>query len=266
MDRTMASNLAELVIDRNAEQFLTVNGFSLGGSDYERFMRLCTCVERDPDHPLSRQLQLTLMDVFSISLPLNAQNCGEIWKITARRMLLEERNWEAIGQTSRFEILPPTMPKTAENTCFEIHSLPMEAVGWQAWKTEAEQLLSDILQQGRLPAVSFPSDFLFEKTSLYRVERHLSGEEKNPDLWSAQLLYFACDFCYQHRIRCCVDWAGDCSKLAELLRYVSKLTPISDLLLRCKHLSEETLQDICRLVMSSQTKRNEGTPPVLLIN
>ena len=42
--------------------------------------------------------------------------------------------------------------------------------------------------------------------------------------------------------------------------------PISNLLLHCEDAREDVLQNICRLVMASQTKRNEGTPPVLLVD
>ena len=267
MEQTITvSNLAELMIDRDAEQLLTVHGFTLNGSAYDRFARLCACVERAPTHPLSCRLQLLLEKFFSITLPMNTQNCGEIWKTTAEQMLLSDRDWTLDESKSRLEILPPRCSDDGQNACFDVHGLQIEAKNWQEWKREAEVLLLKHVRQGCTPIVSFDSDFVFEKPNLYRVERHLLGVEDNRDLWSAQLLYFACDFCYRHELRCRVAWMGDCEKMLELLQYVSKLTPISNLLLHCEDARENVLQNICRLVMASQTKRNEGTPPVLLVD
>ena len=264
--RTTASNLTELMFDHHAEMFLTVNGFSLEGSGYDRFLRICNCVERAPEHPFSRYLQSILENGFSILQPMIPQNCNHIWKITAERMLIEDRDWSAFATDRGFEILPPRCSQEENNSCFCINGIQLSHKSWQEWRTEAEMQLLKAVERGDTLAVTFPSDYAFEKPNLYRVERHLFGIEKNQCLWSAQLLYFLCDFCHQSELRCRVNWGGDCEKLADLLQYVSKLTPIPNLLLQCDAVDAESLHTICKLVISSQTKRNEGVPPVLLID
>ena len=74
-DAKIATNLFEWMLDENVERLLTVNGFSLNGSAYDKFARLCICVERDPSHPFARYLQSTLEACFSVSLPMSAKTC-----------------------------------------------------------------------------------------------------------------------------------------------------------------------------------------------
>ena len=262
----MASNLAELMIGECGIRFLTVNGFFVKGSDYDRFRRLCICVERDPTHPFSRHLQRVLQETFSISIPLCEENCNEIWSKTAFSFLSETLDFSADKWRSKFEILPPQCAVSSSKMYLDIHALQIEATDWQTWKAKAEKQLERCLEDDMDFFVPFSSDFQFEKPNLYRVELYLKGIEPNDRIWSAQLLYFVCDFCHRHRIRCRIDWSGDCNKLTDILQYVSKLTPIPDLLLRCETPAADPLLAICELVMEGRMGREDkvGVPPVLL--
>lgn len=263
----VATNIAEILIDDTTEKILTINGFSTIGSDYDRFKRLCVCVDKMPEHPASRHFQAQLETLFSCPYPLGSLYCKEIWKQTSQRLLSSERCVDVEDETTKIsvEILPPYAGAGVPKPLFLINGMQIEAESWKDWQSCAEQMVESAVQAEKCLTIEFSSDFCFEKPNLYRVERHLKGIERNNDMWGAQLLYFLCRFCFQRELRCLIDWRSDCKELLNILQYVSNLTSIPNIFLKCSQIDSAVLTEISERIMKFRKTPTEGIPPILLL-
>lgn len=183
------TNITELWMDEGKKDALILAGFSEGGSDYEVFRNLCTAFEKLPGHPERKISAYQLQTLFGISLPLTSDFCDEIWKQTAESLLdvpqtpldaklakerLPRVDWEPFAPDApgSFRILPP---KSASDYR-EWSKLQKPAVGLRM-------------------RLDLPTGFHAESPNLYRVNRHLSGEEPDENLWLCQQARFLCETC-----------------------------------------------------------------------
>ena len=259
------TNVAQILINDTAKAVLTVQGFSLTGSDYDRFKRLCICADRTPDAPFFKYLQGKFEDVFSCSLRLSLENCNQIWTLAWKKLLPSEPILNvATEKAPVIEILPPVTAPIPSKSLFWLNGMKISAKKWVEWKDQAWLQMQDAVEAGKRLTVEIPADVSVQKNSLYSVERHLSGREPNGSVWCAQLLYALCDFCRKSDLRGAVICHADLSKLHEILQHVSKLTPIPCLFLQCENKEPNTLLELCRMILKDRNDGEEGNPPILL--
>ncbi len=188
-------NLTQQWWDREKEDLLSANGFSMRGSDYEIFYKLCLCIERlNREGVMHYQSALNVLYP-ELSLPISAQNANPIWRETSK--LLTER-----GETYSLK------PNTAEKGTVPISKLALEhiptvegvrmlesfaatdSITWNDWQSATEKRMVESLCEGMTFSLTLPVGFQWQKPNLYAVNRHLAGEECNEALWVSQLLYF----------------------------------------------------------------------------
>ena len=262
--KKIASNIVDLLWNTNTRNFLSVNGFSERGSDYDRFAKLCGCAEQDPDAPIVSWMQAIVNSVLPRELPICTQNVKEIWKQSAERFLTEEIAFSEQNEKTRTFSMP-CENHLSEDQLFVLNDLEISAESWHAWKNSAWNMTLNALQNGKIPTVLLPKGLSFQKCDLYRAERHLTGIEKNADLWCAQLVYFLCEFCSENRLRGGIVCLADLQVFCQILQYVSKLTPLSELLLQCENQNFDALLEIATIVSEKRKIEKEGIPPMLLI-
>ena len=267
-ERQRATNIYQMLKNDTTAAWLTVNGFTAYGSDYDRFRKLCICADRTPDAPILSMLQEVLKTAFSCHLQLGEANCKEIWRTTAEMLMLSDAPSSLVSEDAwrKTEILPPDASEWMSESRFLLNGMQIHAETWDEWAKEAEQQLQKAMSAGKHPTVWISSDFNFQKPNLYRVERHLRGIEKCAALWMAQMVYFLCCRCSAEGLRGVLLWDAEPSQLLELLQYVSKLTPLPNLCVRCDTANASDWLRICEAVINGRRGSFEGIPPVVIVS
>jgi hypothetical protein len=188
-------NLTQQWWDREKEDLLCVNGFSMKGSDYELFYKLCLCIDRLNCEGRLRY-QAALNNLYpGLSIPISAQNAGKLWTETSKRLI--ER-----GETYSFRAEPTekgadSVNKLALERTPSVASVKnledfaaTDAKSWTEWQKATEKRMTSWLCDGATVSLTLPSEFQWQKPNLYAVNRHLAGEESSESLWISQQLYF----------------------------------------------------------------------------
>ena len=259
-----ASNILDLLWNKNVCLFLSVNGFSERGSDYDRFVKLCRCAERSPNAPIVSWMQETVNMVLPYEVPICVQNAKEIWMRSAETFLAKELAFSVGGEKMQTFSLP-CEKKCSDARMFVLNDLDISEKTWGAWKSRAWSMAQNAVQKGEIPTVFLSEGLLFQKCDLYRVERHLRSAEINADLWCTQLVYFLCEFCSENRLRGSIVCHADLTVFYQILQYVSKLTPLPALFLHCENQNMDVLLKIANTVMEKRENTESGTPPLLLM-
>ncbi len=261
------TNIGQFLMDDTAEKLLTVHGFSLSGSDYDRFRRLCVCLDRTVGSPVFDFFQEKFDSLSVCSQRLSQAHCNEIWRSTGDAFLLEPPTdaTERVACDSP-QILPPNAPPCAVKPFFYLNGLSFSAKNWDEWKVQAWSRLDSAVAEEYCPAVEIPSEISFRKPNRYAAERHLGGTETDESLWTAQLLYALCDYCRSRELRGGIFCRADASKLSEILQYVSKLTPLPDLILQWDGKDSDSLWELSRAILKDRQSAEEGIPPILWSN
>ncbi len=258
------TNVAQLLINDTAEAVLTVQGFSMTGSDYDRFRRLCICADRTPDSPFFKHLQDKLGEYISCSMRLSSENCNKIWTLAWEKLLSPAPIFYSESEKDPvFEPFPPTTAPIPPASIFLLNGMQILAKTWDEWKELAWLKMQEAVDEGKQLTVEIPWDISVQRTSIYSVERHLSGVEPNGSVWCAQLVYTLCDFCKSRDLRGAVLCHAEFAKFYQILQHVSKLTPLPSLFLQCENKDTNTLLELCRVILRDRNSGEEGDPPIL---
>ena len=260
------TNIIDLLECQEIKDLMCVNGFVWTGSAYDRFRALCICAERQPDVRTVLRMQTYLKEVLGCDLPINTSICHQIWKETAERLLLGDEVPCPFLEDEPDSLCLPSVVDLSLPKCFLLNDLRIEANDWAQWKSDAEEILFHVLNEGGTVGVSLGEEYGFEKTSLYNANRAIAEGDWNCSSWISQLMYFLCDFCASHGARAKVVCPSDGAKLFEILQHVSKLTRLPNLYVECSQPKSEELLPVCRLVLSERDKSDAGVPPVLWVN
>ncbi len=176
-------------MDAGKEDLLRLSGFSAAGSDYELFRNLCIASERLPGHPERRISEYQLQALFGISTGLNPESCAFVWKQTAESLLVFPLK-KADAERAKEEIRTPEWsPIPPENANGFVKLPERKAADYEAWKTLQEPLVGNRMR------LDIPAGFFAESPNLYLVNRHLSGEAPDENIWICQQARFLCEMC-----------------------------------------------------------------------
>ena len=262
-----AANLTQQWWDEEKENLLCVNGFSMQGSDYEIFYKLCLCIEGLDDG--GRAYYQGALDALypELCIPLSSQNASSIWKETAR--LLFER-----GET--YSRRPVPTERGAVSLCKIVGEcapiirsvLPMnelsatDATTWHDWQGSTSRLMKTHLRTEVSISLTLPNEFRWQKPNLYAVNRHLSLQETNPDLWLSEQLYFLFSFAQKNGFRPLLSAECDVDRTIEALRGIRAFgVSVPIFYTSSKALSCEDLLKLCREI----GWHGEGIKPLYLI-
>ena len=185
MQKKSITNLWELLRSPFVEDFLTVNGFLPHGSAYDRFCKLCKCMERYPNAPIVKVLRESYASMLPNEFPLELRFCKEIWKRTSECFLLGEIDKNSFHSEPMIqeEILPPSASDFSNHNVFLLNGLQIPSNTWKDWKAAATKTVQEQILHGKILGVLFPRDFQFRKPNLYAVECYLKGESADDCLW-----------------------------------------------------------------------------------
>lgn len=258
------SNIVDLLWNPNIQNFLSVNGFSEHGSDYDRFAKLCQCAERDPNAPIVLWMQDAVNSILPCELPLCTQNIKEIWIQSAEKILIDGVD-RSIGDEKTHAFSFPCEKTVSEEQLFILNDVEISGKSWKAWKNSAWSMTQKAVRSGKFPTVLLPVGMTFQKCDLYSTERHLNGAKINADMWCTQLVYFLCEFCSEEHRRGGLICHAELDILGQILQYVSKLTSLSDVFLKSENQNFDSLIEIANTVFEKRKNEKEGIPPMILI-
>ena len=174
-----------------------------GASQYQRFRAFCGVASCLKGHRLLDFIRQLIKNVFQIDLPLCADTCDEIWKISSQKMM--EANITAGEIFKRYQ-LPSTTgilcgPEEGEDA-LAIGGAPVLdgnalldtcASDWTSWEKE---LLAICDRMDRLKCdrvyLCLNSSFRYQRVSPYHVDQALKSKTEKEGTWvkAAQLLRF----------------------------------------------------------------------------
>ena len=153
------------------------------------FRDLCLSFERLPGHPERRVSEHQLRTLFGISLSPIPEHCDEIWKRTAS-ILSECSKTISDAKKAKEELSIPVWEPFAPADSEAFRILPeQKATDYAEWSRIQKA------EVGSRMRFDLPEGFHAESPDLYHVNRHLSGEEPNENLWICQKVRFLCETC-----------------------------------------------------------------------
>ena len=263
------TNLTQVWWNEEKSDLLAWNGFYECGSDYDLLQKLITCVRRDPTCVTANQIRGEWQALFGAELSFDAASCGELWRYAAQSLfqapLTKKQIREAcqkavpIKREGDFSVVDNRLPASTVS----IHALTFPQKSWKEWSACALEWLRARVEDGAVPSLKLPVDFCPIKPNLYRVERILSGQESNRDLWLSQLAFFLFSFCEKKQIRPVLLLECEWQSGLSLLKDLSALTRFPNLLIESNGLpNRHTWNEICRTVLKNRGESKEGEPPV----
>lgn len=210
-----ATNIVELLEPAALAELLLFNGFPTDGSDYERFLRLCTCVQRAPSEPIAVCLRAWL-ERLGCTIPVDPAHGAQIW-IQAATALLEEGATlkDPVPLNSQAQSQRAVLPELVE----PVTACPplCGATEWSAWKALATRALPSV---GAV-RIDLPANYRATRPNLWRVERLLRGEITDPDCARSQQFDFLCGVCSAKR-RLYLSFACGADEVLSLLRWTAR--------------------------------------------
>ncbi len=201
-----ACNLTQQWWDEEKEELLCANGFSMRGSDYEIFYKLCLCIEGLDDVGRAHYQDALASLYPELILPISAENASRIWNQTAELLLERGKSYACCPQNAEKGVVPITrlaLEKTPRlETVLQLSDFAAsDTTNWADWQTETEKQIKSRLSVGASVSLTLPKEFHWRKPNLYEVNRHLAGEERSTDLWASQQLYFLFSLAEKQRFR-----------------------------------------------------------------
>ncbi|MBQ3638924.1 MAG: hypothetical protein II955_00195, partial [Clostridia bacterium] len=170
------------------------------------------------------------------------------WRLTAERLLLRplaKEDADAVRADEPSADLP-SLPNDRERFS-DYPALPeIFARTYAEWeKEQTKQIAERSPKQGVLFALA--SGFHVRKTSRYHADRHLSGEETNPDVWTVQIFRFLAHALQKSDKKILLRTSCDPSEIANLLALTASEVEILPVLWMPERIADaERLIDLCR--------------------
>lgn len=217
-DRPTFSNVSELIFDKDLYSLLRLCGvdeqlIGEGASDYDRFNAYCNAVPVLYGHPIVIKIVSLLKSCFDIDLPCSAQNCNEIWRIVADKLIDTPMiGWDLINLINPTSIncvlidrdqfvKIDAFPKGIEPVLCGQTLVQTNASDWSEWEKEMSDVIEQCILKGS-HAVYFKlsDELLSDIPSLYHVEQSLCTPKKrleNIGVLLTQALRYLCLKCRQ---------------------------------------------------------------------
>lgn len=220
------TNLTELWMDAEKQAALFLCALPDGGSDYERFRRVCEAFSMMPGHPYRRRAEEQLRLLFAIPWAPVPSFCEEIWKKTAEHLLLHpltRSDAARITAPSGKSAEPLRLPEPSR----VLDTLPTfspdagSATDYKSWADGRRQWLAS-LGDARTVRMILPDWFCPVEPDLYRVGLHLLGKEAIPSLWLTQEVRFLFEELQRMGGALLLQTACPPDAVAELLRIIRR--------------------------------------------
>lgn len=260
-----ACNLTQAWWDVDKENLLRVNGFSMQGSDFEIFAKLCLCIDGLSD--VGKATYQASFDALcpSLLVPLTFANAGKIWTETSNLFWQEGTTFSRRKTPNERVATPISRLSLEENPSIgsiECLSAKADARSWNAWREEASIELEALLKRGSTVSICLPADFSWQKPNLYAVERHLTGEAESENLWLSQQLYFLFSMAKERNFRPLLQADCGCEQVIDALQGIASFGVSVPIFYRSANpLTSEELVSLCRAI----GQRKEGERPLYLV-
>ena len=243
------TNLTELWQDNEKIDALLLTAKPTTGADYAIFRALCEAFSFMPSHPIRNRAEAQLRVLFGCDLPPVPEHCDAIWRLTAERLLLSplaRTDAEAVSYGARRSLGLLRLPRTCDRFS-DYPNLPtISARNYIAWEREQTRFLSEH-PTCRGFSLFLTEGFLARNPSRYAADRHLAGEEPNPDLWTAQMFRFLAHALQKSDKKILLVTACEVSEIANLLALTAAKKGIPPILwMPRRHSDVEHLIDLCR--------------------
>ncbi|MBQ9761271.1 MAG: hypothetical protein IJW16_07985, partial [Clostridia bacterium] len=207
-----ATNLTQLWWDAEKESLIGLWCVDKGirrtsCSDYDRHRILCSMMSQLTGHPVKRHCRDFLQMHFSCDLPVNEENCDEIWRITADALMRESCSVRDILDTDvRLLWKEHTPPPGGIIPVLDAELLfSLDCNDWDTWQDAARAVLDRFTAHGcSLAYFSVGSSCPFVKPDLYHVVQALKNKKRSVEeyaLLRTQILRFLCEECQKR------EWA-----------------------------------------------------------